>query len=39
MALRDRWRRAQAPSERAHDFTKLTCALFFRAVWDKIATV
>jgi hypothetical protein len=44
LALRERWRRArdeveasERPEERAHDFTILTCALFFSAAWDRIA--
>ena len=46
LALRDQWRAARAlvmasedPARLAHDFTQLTCGVFFRAVWDRIAIV
>ncbi|MGH1415157.1 MAG: acyl-CoA dehydrogenase family protein [Pelagimonas sp.] len=46
LALRDTWRNARAtmesatdPSALAHDFTHLTCELFFRAVWSRLASV
>ena len=46
LAIRDRWRTAHEtmmeatnPSELAHRFTQLTCELFFRAVWARIASI
>ncbi|MGP6087135.1 acyl-CoA dehydrogenase family protein [Antarctobacter jejuensis] len=46
LALRDRWRAARQtvlaatdPAPLAHDFTQLTCALFYRAAWDRISAV
>lgn len=46
LAQRETWRRARAivtgtedPSALAHDFTQLSCALFYRAVWSRIGTV
>ncbi len=43
LSLRDKWRVARKkmlttpdPTELAHDFTQLTCALFFCAVWARI---
>jgi len=46
LALREDWRKARGavlaaadPAALAHDFTQLTCALFFRAVWDRIGRV
>lgn len=43
LALRDRWRAARSavlaaedPTELAHDFTQLSCALFHGAVWARI---
>lgn len=45
LSLRGTWRdarhavlRASDPSELAHNFMQLTCELFFRAVWARIAT-
>lgn len=46
MDLRERWRTARTaveassdPAALAHDFMQLTCALYYRAAWDKIASV
>lgn len=43
LSLRDKWRSAREtmlttpdPTVLAHDFTQLTCELFFRAVWARI---
>jgi hypothetical protein len=44
MSLHTRWQTAREamlgaldPTARAHDFTQLTCEVFFRAVWVRIA--
>lgn len=46
MDLRERWRTARStveassdPAALAHDFMQLTCALYYCAAWDKIASV
>lgn len=46
LALRDTWRQARTatlgaedPTKLAYQFTQLTCELFFRAVWGRIASV
>jgi alkylation response protein AidB-like acyl-CoA dehydrogenase len=46
LSLRELWRNARTavlasedPSALAHDFTQLTCELFFRAVWARMAEV
>jgi len=46
LALRDGWRAARAvvaeaefPAALAHDFTQLSCTLFYRAVWARISEV